>query len=153
VNEAVGFKFWVLLSVIGLLLFCFNLPIIYGSLKLNRFQTVTEKLRRSTYIFFVVAFDEGALMVGILMANLLDASDKVSMLASKSFLFSVVGFFSILALAATNSVLWLLGESIFNGKDKSYSGVVSLMVAAPPRYAVPTYLVLTGIIVYLVVSQ
>jgi hypothetical protein len=153
VNEAVGFKFWVLLSVIGLLLFCLSLPLVYGALKFNRFEAATTKLRQFTYTFFLVAFDEGALMIGILVANCLHASDRTAMLASKSFLFSGVGVLSITALALFNSLLWLIGEAIFNREDKSYSGIVGLIMTVPPQKAAPAYLIGTAIVIYLVMSQ
>lgn len=87
VNEAVGFNFWVLLTVIGLLLFCLCLPALYAAIKFDRAQNPVAKLRQFTYTFFLVAFDEGGLMIGILTANILHASDRTAMLASKSFLF------------------------------------------------------------------
>lgn len=153
VNEAVGYRFWVLLSVIGLLLFCLNLPVIYLGKLFNKGENIIVRCRQFAYTFFVVGFDEGALMVGILTANLLNTSDRSAMLANKSFLFSDVGIFTILALAVLNSFLWLLGESLFNRDDRSYSGVVEQIMTAPVRYAVPAYFVLTGIIIYCVMSQ
>lgn len=153
VNEAVGYRFWVLLSVIGILLFCLNLPIIYLGKLINKGDLFITRLRQFAYTFFVVGFDEGALMVGILTANLLNASDRSAMLANKSFLFSDVSVFAIIALAILNSVLWLLGESIYNRDSRSYSGVVAQIMSAPVRYAVPAYCLLTSIIVYCVMSQ
>ena len=153
VNEAVGFNFWVLLTVIGLLLFALCLPIQYLALKLNGSHRFIAKLRQFTYTFFLVAFDEGGLMVGILAANYFHASDRIAMLAAKSFLFSGVGLFSITVLALFNALLWLLGEAIYNREDQSYSGVVSLMMAIPVRIAAPAYIAASGLLVYLVVAQ
>lgn len=153
VNEAVGFNFWVLLTVIGLLMFALCLPIQYLALKLDSVHGFIVTLRRFTYTFFLVAFDEGGLMIGILAANYFHASDRTAMLASKSFLFSGVGIFSIIVLALFNSLLWLLGEAIYNSEDKSFSGVVGLMMAIPVRIAAPVYAAGTGLLVYLVVVQ
>lgn len=153
VNEAVGFNFWVLLTVIGLLMFALCLPIQYLALKFDSVHGFIVTLRQFTYTFFLVAFDEGGLMIGILAANYFHASDRTAMLASKSFLFSGVGLFSIIVLALFNSLLWLLGEAIYNREDKSFSGVVSLMMAIPIRIAAPAYAAATGLLVYLVVAQ
>ncbi len=153
VNEAVGYRFWVLLSVIGILLFCLGLPVVYISNRFNKFTGLVTRYRQFTYTFFVVGFDEGALMIGILVANLLNASDRSTLLANKSFLFSDVNVFPIVVLAFLNALLWLLGESIFNRDDKSYSGVVDMILTIPSRYSIPAYFMLTGIIFYCVISQ
>lgn len=153
VNEAVGYRFWVLLSVIGILLFCLSLPVIYVGAKFNKFSGFITRLRQFTYTFFVVGFDEGALMIGILVANLLNSSDRSALLANKSFLFSDVSVFAITAILLLNSLLWLLGESIFNRDDKSYSGVVEAIMAVPSRYSIPAYFIITGIIIYCVIAQ
>src|SRR5574343_257327 len=64
VNDAVGYNFWILLAVIGLLLFCISLPLIYLSLHLAQILPAANLLRRLSYTFFLVAFDEGGLMIG-----------------------------------------------------------------------------------------
>lgn len=153
VNDAVGYNFWILLAVIGLLLFCFSLPVIYLSQHLPKACIIANQLRRLSYTFFLVAFDEGGLMIGILIANFLHTSDKMALLADKSFLFSDVGLFPILALAFVNSFLWLLGESIYNRDDKSFSGVVSLLIDAPIKYLAPLYLSFSVVALYLIVDQ
>lgn len=153
VNEAVGFRFWVLLSIISILLFCLNLAAIYTSKWIGKDHNLLTRFRQFSYTFFVVGFDEGALMVGILTANLISTSDRSAMLANKSFLFSDVGVFSIIALAVLNSVLWLLGESLYNRESRSYSGVVAQIMSVSVRYAVPAYFLLTSLIVYCVMSQ
>lgn len=153
VNDAVGYNFWILLAVIGLLLFCAALPIVYLARQWSHAVWLANLLRRLSYTFFLVAFDEGGLMIGILIANFLHASDKMVLLADKSFLFSDVGLLPILALAVVNSLLWLLGESIHNREDRQYSGVVAMLLAAPLKYLAPSYLLVTGIIVYLIVDQ
>lgn len=153
VNDAVGYNFWILLAVIGLLLFGLSLPLIYLSLHVPQAKIVTDQFRRLGYTFFLVAFDEGGLMIGILIANWLHTSDKMALLADKSFLFSDVGLLPILALAFVNSFLWLLGEAIYNRDDKSYSGVVGLIMATPIKYLAPAYLSSAGIMLYLIVSQ
>ncbi len=138
---------------LGLLMFALCLPIQYLALKFNRVDGFIAKLRQFTYTFFLVAFDEGGLMIGILAANYFHASDRTAMLASKSFLFSGVGIFSIIVLALFNSLLWFLGEAIYNREDKSFSGVVGLMMGIPVRIAAPVYAAATGLLVYLVVAQ
>jgi hypothetical protein len=153
VNDAVGYNFWILLAVIGLLLFSLSLPVIYLSLHVPQAQWLADQLRRFSYTFFLVAFDEGGLMIGILIANLLHTSDKMALLADKSFLFSDVGLLPIVGLAFVNSFLWLLGESIYNRDDKSYSGLVSLLMSAPLKFLAPGYLSVAGIMLYLVVNQ
>lgn len=153
VNDAVGYNFWILLAVIGLLLFGLSLPLIYLSLHVPQAKIVTDQFRRLSYTFFLVAFDEGGLMIGILTANWLHTSDKLTLLADKSFLFSGVGLLPILALAVLNSFLWLLGESIHNREQKGYSGLVSLLLQVPPKYLAPLYLLFSSTVVYLIVRQ
>lgn len=153
VNDAVGYRFWVLLADIGLLFFCLTLPLLLLAQRVEKVGAVSDPLRRLTYTFFVVAFDEGALMIGILIANLLHASDKTDLLASKSFLFSDVGMLTILALFVLNSLLWLMGESILNRDDKSFSGVVRWLIDSPLKYTAPGYCLFTGLAFYLIVSQ
>ncbi len=153
VNDAVGYNFWILLAVIGLLLFSLSLPVIYLSLHVPQAKWLANQLRRFSYTFFLVAFDEGGLMIGILIANLLHTSDKMALLADKSFLFSDVGLLPILGLTFVNSFLWLLGESIYNREDKSYSGLVGLLMSAPLKFLAPGYLSFAGIMLYLVVNQ
>ena len=153
VNDAVGYNFWILLAVIGLLLFCISLPVIYLAQQIPQAQVVANHLRRLSYTFFLVAFDEGGLMIGILIANFIHTSDKMGLLSDKSFLFSNVGIFSILALALVNSCLWLLGESIYNREDKSYSGIVSMLMRSPLKYLAPLYLTFTSIVLYLILHQ
>ncbi|MCK9607027.1 MAG: MxaP protein [Methylomonas sp.] len=153
VNDAVGYNFWVLLAAIGLLLFCFSLPVLYLSRYFAQASMLANPLRRLSYTFFLVAFDEGGLMIGILFANLLHTSDKTALLADKSFLFSDVGLLPILALALVNSCLWLLGESIYHRDDRTYSGIVSLLMAAPIKYLAPAYLGMATLIIYLIVAQ
>ncbi|TPQ29049.1 MxaP protein [Methylomonas sp. EFPC3] len=152
-NDAVGFKFWILLSVIGILLFCVSVPVLYLSLRLPQLAGFSARLRRFTYTFFLVAFDEGALMIGILTANFFDTNERISLLANKSFLFSDVGFFTIVALLILDSLLWLLGEAIYSRNQRGYSGVVELLVNAPLKYALPGYLLVTGLVVQVVVTQ
>ncbi|WP_347986734.1 MxaP protein [Methylomonas sp. AM2-LC] len=153
VNDAIGYNFWVLLSVIGVLLFLITLPMIYLSTFFPKILGVTDHARRLTYTFFLVAFDEGCLMIGILTANFLHTSERISLLATKSFLFSNVGFFSILVLAFINSLLWLLGESIYNRNDKAYSGIVNIILNSPVRYLAPLYLMVAGVALYLIIKQ
>ncbi|QWF70149.1 MxaP protein [Methylomonas paludis] len=153
VNDAVGYNFWILLAVIGLLLFSLSIPLLYFSPKAPRIQVIDRLLRRLSYTFFLVAFDEGSLMIGILLANLLHTSEKMTLLATKSFLFSNVGLFAILGLMFINAFLWLLGESIYNRDDQYCSGLVNLLLKVPLKYLAPLYLSFTGIGLYLLVYQ
>ncbi len=153
VNDAVGYQFWILLAVIGLLLFCLSLPVIYLALHFPQLSGVERQCRRLAYTFFLVAFDEGALMIGILIANFLHTSERMAMLSSKSFLFSDVGLLPIIGLGLTNALLWWLGESLYNRDDREYSGVVGAALAAPLKYALPGYLLFSGIVLYLIVDQ
>ncbi|MCD2452727.1 MxaP protein [Methylicorpusculum oleiharenae] len=153
VNDAVGYKFWILLSVIGLLLLCVNLPLVYLAEHLKRFEKVATRLRQLTYTFFVVAFDEGALMIGILVANFFHASEKASLLASKSFLFSDIGFLALVGLCLANTLLWLLGEALYNHNDQQVSGVIDWLIKTPLKYALPAYLVMSGLFVHLITHQ
>jgi hypothetical protein len=127
--------------------------VIFLGKQFNKGHGLITRFRQLAYTFFVVGFDEGALMIGILMANLLNASDRSAMLANKSFLFSDVGFFTIFFLALLNAFLWLLGESLYNRDSRSYSGVVRQIMSAPVRFAVPAYFLITGVIIYSVMSQ
>lgn len=150
INDAVGYQFWVLLSEIALLLFCVSLPILSLSTLMNGLETLGRRVRRVIYTFFLVAFDEGALMIGILLANFVYTGDRIQMLVSKSFLFSDVGIFSILSLCLLNSILWLLGESIYNRDDHSVSGVVQLLMKTPIKYTIQGYLIVTVVIIFIV---
>lgn len=145
VNEAIGFRFWVLLSVAGILLLCASLPLIYLAHRYNRAVTLANRLRRVIYMFFLVGFDEGGLMIGILLANLVHASDKAALLATKSFLFSGVSFFSILLLIVLNSGLWLIGESVYNPGSKNFSGIVRFVLDKPLKFLVPGYVLFTAL--------
>lgn len=153
VNEAIGFKFWVLLVVIGTLLFCIGLPLFYLAKHFEQLSQLTQRFRRFIYMFFLVAFDEGALMIGILLANFMHASDRMSLLSTKSFLFSDVGLFTILTLMIMNSVLWLIGESVYNSQDQSYSGVVALILNSPLKFSLPAYGVFSSLFVYVIMAQ
>ncbi|MDC9729265.1 MAG: MxaP protein [Methyloprofundus sp.] len=152
-NSAIGVKFWALISIIGLLLFCLSLPLTYLSEHFNQFKLSCQRFRFFSYGFFLVAFDEGALILGILMANLVHSNERAELLTSKSFLFTEASLFSIIALIIANSLLWLLGESLYNRQHNNYSGVVKLIINSPLKYSVPAYLLLTGVFFMLVINQ
>jgi len=152
-NSAIGVKFWALISIIGLLLFCLSLPFIYLSQHFNQFKLSCQRFRYFSYGFFLVAFDEGALILGILLANLVHSNERAELLTSKSFLFTEATLTSIVALIIANSLLWLLGESLYNRQGKYYSGVVKLIINSPLKYSVPTFLLLTGGFIMWVISQ
>lgn len=153
INDAVGYQFWVLLAQISVLLFCIGLPIIALSIRFKQLSTPVRHFRRINYTFFLVAFDEGALMIGILVANLIYTGARVDMLASKSFLFSGVGILSILLLIGLNALLWLMGEALYNREDQSVSGIVELLISVSIKYTVPIYILATGSIIYTVINQ
>ncbi|OQK16783.1 MxaP protein [Methyloprofundus sedimenti] len=152
-NSAIGVKFWALISIIGLLLFCLSLPLVYLDQRSTRFKKNCQRFRYFSYGFFLVAFDEGALILGILLANLIHTNERADLLTTKSFLFTEASFLSIVALIIANSLLWLLGESLYNRQHKNYSGVVYLIVTSPLKYSVPVYLLFTIAFVMLVINQ
>jgi hypothetical protein len=153
INEAVSTKFWVLLGVTGLLLFCMALPAVFLARRLPALVQVSHYLRRITQAFCLIAFKIGALIVGIWTAHWLHFSDKDHMLASKSLLIDDIGFFSILALGILNTLYWLIGEGIYNRDDRGYSGLVGLILDWPVKYSLPAYTVFTGTVMYLIASQ
>lgn len=152
-NSAIGVKFWGLIGITGLLLFCLSLPLIYLAQRSEQFKATSQRFRYFTYGFFLVAFDEGALILGILIANLIQTNERAELLTSKSFLFTDASLVSIGALIIGNSILWLLGESLYNRQDKSYSGLVNLIINSPLKYSIPVYLLFTGGFVMLVINQ
>ncbi len=152
-NSAIGVKFWALISIIGLLLFCLSLPLVYLAERTTQFKPSCQRFRFFSYGFFLVAFDEGALILGILMANLMHTNERAELLTDKSFLFTEASFLSVVALIMANSLLWLLGESLYNRQHKNYSGVVKLIVSSPIKYSIPVYLLFTIAFVMLVINQ
>jgi hypothetical protein len=140
-------------SSVGFIATLIGLPIIYLSNYWQCVRKVAQPLRRLTYTFFLVAFDEGALMIGILIANFVHTGDKTKLLASKSFLFSNIGLFAIISLVFLNSILWLLGEAIYNRNDGNISGIVEYLMTAPIKYTAPLYTVTSAGIIYWVVNQ
>ncbi len=152
-NSAIGVKFWALISIIGLLLFCLSLPLIFLAQYYPQIKASCQRFRYFTYGFFLVAFDEGALILGILMANLIHVNERANLLTTKSFLFTDASLSSILALTIGNSVLWLLGESLYNRQHKSYSGIVNLIITSPLKYSIPVYLLFTTGFIMLVINQ
>ncbi len=152
-NSAIGVKFWALISIIGLLLFCFCLPLIFLTQYYPQIKTSCQRFRFFTYGFFLVAFDEGALILGILMANLIHVNKRADLLTTKSFLFTDASLLSISALIIGNSILWLLGESLYNRQHKSYSGVVDIIITSPIKYSIPVYLLFVTGFIMLVINQ
>mgnify|MGYP000320627194 CR=1 FL=1 len=152
-NSAIGVKFWALISIIGLLLFCLSLPLVYLAQRSPQLKTSCQRFRYFSYGFFLVAFDEGALILGILLANLLHTNERAELLTAKSFLFTEASVLSVVALIMANSLLWLLGESLYNRQHKNYSGLVNLIVSSPLKYSIPVYLLFTIAFVMLVINQ
>jgi hypothetical protein len=153
VNAAIGFNFWLLISSIGMLLYCLILPAVYWLRSFPDYEGVSQRLRFFTYMFFLVAFDEGALMVGILLGTMLGFSDRADLIISKSFLFSENSLAILFLMIVANSLLWWLGESIYNRQDKSYSGIVTVALNSPLKYSLPSYLLLTMVFVVVLVKQ
>jgi len=153
INEAVGTKFWVLLGVTGLLLFCIALPAVYLARYFPVFVRISHYLRRAAQAFCLIAFKVGALIAGIWSAHFLHFSDKDHMLASKLLLSDDIGLFSILAFVITNTLYWLIGEGIYNRDDQRYSGLAGLVLGWPVKYSLPAYTVLTGAVMFLIASQ
>jgi len=152
-NSAIGVQFWGLISIIAILLFCLCLPVIFLSRKSIQIKSACLRFRFFTYGFFLVAFDEGALILGILLANLINTNERAELLTTQSFLFTEASIPSIAFLIAANSALWLLGESLYNRQHKSYSGVVNLIVSSPLIYSLPVYLAFFSGFVMLVINQ
>ncbi|WP_305908861.1 MxaP protein [Methylomarinum sp. Ch1-1] len=153
VNAAIGFNFWLLISSIGVLLYCLVLPPVYWLQANPHYDWISQRLRFFTYMFFLVAFDEGALMVGILLGTMLGVSGRADLIISKSFLFSANSVGILTAMILANSLLWWLGESIYNRQDKSYSGVVTWALSSPLKYRLPSYLLLTTAFVLVLINQ
>ncbi len=152
-NSAIGVQFWGLISIIAILLFCLCLPVIYFSRNSTRIKTACQRFRFFAYGFFLVAFDEGALILGILLANLINNNERAELLTTQSFLFTEASIISIVFLIVANSVLWLLGESLYNRQHKSYSGIVNLIVTSPLKYSLPVYFSFFAGFVMLVINQ
>jgi len=152
-NSAIGVKFWALISIIGILLFCLSLPLVYLTEKSTEFKVSCQRFRSFSYGFFLVAFDEGALILGILMANLVHTNERAELLTDKSFLFTEASLLSIVALIIANSLLWLLGESLYNRQHKNVSGVVKLIITSPLKFSIPVYLLFSIAFVMLVINQ
>ncbi|MBW6453909.1 MAG: MxaP protein [Methyloprofundus sp.] len=152
-NSAIGVKFWSLISIIGLLLFCLSLPLVYFAQRSDQISTLCQRFRYFSYGFFLVAFDEGALILGILLANLISTNERAALLTEKSFLFTEASILSIVALIFANSLLWLLGESLYNRQHKNVSGVVNLIVTQPIKYSAPAYFLFIAGFVTLVINQ
>jgi len=153
VNAAIGFNFWLLISSIGMLLFCINLPLLYGLRLYPAYQGVSQRIRFFSYMFFLVAFDEGALMIGILLGTLLGITERADLIISKSFLLSDNSLLTLLLMIVANSFLWMLGESIYNRQDKSSSGVVEVALNSPLKYSLPVYVLLTATLLFMLLNQ
>ncbi len=153
VNGAIGFNFWLLISSIGMLLYCMTLPLIYGLRLYPGYDGISQRIRFFAYMFFLVAFDEGALMIGILLGTIMGITERADLIISKSFLLSDNNFLTLLAMIIANSFLWLLGESIYNRQDKSYSGVVAVALSSPLKYSLPVYLLLTSALIFILLNQ
>ncbi|MDT8407590.1 MAG: MxaP protein [Methylococcales bacterium] len=153
INDAVGYPFWVLLTSIALLLFCFALPWQWLAERLPGWQRPAAGFRRLGYVFFVVAFDEGALMTGILAANTVHTVEKITLVPNPSFLFTEAGVVTLIGLALVNSLLWFLGEGLDNRRSRSCSGAVAWWLDAPVKIALPLYLMVTGALLLWVMRQ
>lgn len=153
INEAVSPRFWDLLSVSGLMFLGISIPFIYVSKFISQFTIPANCLRYITHSFFLLAFDIGAIALGILIAQFIQFMDSPYLLAWESLLFSGANFFLLLELAVLNSLLWVAGESIYNRDSQHCSGLLAKLIDQPGLYGWSAYGVFAAGVVYLVVSQ
>ncbi len=160
INEAISPKFWNLVGVMGLFFCCISIPIFF---LVNEFPTITVKfpmvssldklLRYVTHTFCLVAFDIGALAIGILTAQFLEIINGAYMVVWQALLFGFLGVYLLFVLFLLNTILWVLGESIYNQHTKRYSGMFGVILELPVKYSVSIYFLCTGIIIYLISIQ
>lgn len=153
VNSAISPRFWDLMSVISLLLFCLTLPLVYLSTFLPKLQSVATYARRLTQTLFYLTSDLGAVALGILLVLLLIPQESAYLQAWQGLLFSRSSVISLILLAILNSVLWLMGASLYSENKTSCSGIVGNLFSQPLKIMLPSYLSLTGAVIYLMVSQ
>jgi hypothetical protein len=153
VNSAISPRFWDLMSVISLLMLCVTLFLIYLAQffpKLSGFELQARRLNQS---FLYLTADLGAVALGILFALLFHPQESAYLLDWQALLFSRSSVIALLLLGVLNSGLWLIGASLYNVNDSTYSGLISALFEQPLKIFLPSYLSLTGAVIYLMVSQ
>lgn len=153
VNSAISPRFWDLMSVISLLLLCLTLPLTYASRFTSKIESTALYVRKLTQALFYLTSDLGAVALGILLVLLFVPQESEYLQAWQSLLFSRSSVFSLLLFAFLNSILWLIGASLYNTNNSDYSGVIATLFAQPATIVLPSYLSLAGAVIYLAVSQ
>ena len=153
VNSAISPRFWDLMSVISLLLLCLTLPLTYASRFISKIESTALYVRKLTQALFYLTSDLGAVALGILLVLLFIPQESEYLQAWQSLLFSRSSVFSLLLFAFLNSILWLIGASLYNTSNSNYSGIIATLFAQPATIVLPSYLSLAGAVIYLAVSQ
>lgn len=153
VNSAISPRFWDLMSVISLLLLCLTLPLTYVSRFISKLESTALYVRKLTQALFYLTSDLGAVALGILLALLFVPQESAYLQAWQSLLFSRSSGVSLLLLVFLNSMLWLMGASVYNSNNANYSGIFEKLFAQPAKIILPSYLSLAGAVIYLAVSQ
>jgi hypothetical protein len=153
VNTSFSPGFWDLLSVISLLLLCISLPLTYLGQFFSKLIYPAQQLRLFNQKLFFLTTDVGALALGILFIMLFQTEEHVYLQAWKELLLNGAGFFLLLWLLFLNSVLWLLGASIYENSDYGCSGVIAALFNVPVKIMLPTYIVIACAVIYLMASQ
>ena len=153
VNSAISPRFWDLMSVISLLLLCLTLPLTYVSRFISKIESTALYVRKLTQALFYLTSDLGAVALGILLVLLFVPQESEYLQARQSLLFSRSSVVSLLLFAFLNSILWLIGASLYNTSNSNYSGIIATLFAQPATIVLPSYLSLAGAVIYLAVSQ
>jgi hypothetical protein len=153
VNSAISPRFWDLMGVISLLLLCLTLPLTYAARFISKIESTALYVRKLTQALFYLTSDLGAVALGILLVLLFIPQESEYLQAWQSLLFSRSSVFSLLLFAFLNSILWLIGASLYNSSNSSYSGIVATLFAQPTKIILPSYLSLAVAVIYLAVSQ
>jgi hypothetical protein len=153
VNESINPRFWDLLSVISLLLLCISLPLTYLAQFFTALIYPAQQIRRFNQKLLFLTADVGALALGILFIMLFQTEESVYLQDWKSLLLNGAGFFLVVWLAVLNSVLWLLGASIYDSSDHAYSGLIAALFSVPIKVMLPIYVTIASAVLYLMASQ
>jgi hypothetical protein len=153
VNSAISPRFWDLMSVMSLLFLCLTLPLTYASRFISKIESTALYVRKLTQALFYLTSDLGAVALGILLVLLFVPQESEYLQAWQSLLFSRSSVVSLLLFAFLNSILWLIGASLYNSSNSNYSGIIATLFAQPATIVLPSYLSLAGAVIYLAVSQ
>jgi len=153
VNSAISPRFWDLMSVMSLLFLCLTLPLTYASRFISKIESTALYVRKLTQALFYLTSDLGAVALGILLVLLFVPQESEYLQAWQSLLFSRSSVFSLLLFAFLNSILWLIGASLYNTSNSGSSGIIATLFAQPATIVLLSYLSLTGAVIYLAVSQ